>query len=398
MKLEEKALLKIISRALFGVDVNIPQAINYELFYKAAMEQAVPILVFDALSKAEKAEMPEPLYAVWQKQTMQLVMRNEQLLTEQKNVLERLKISGIPCVILKGSSTAINYPNPSLRIMGDIDILTTPELQKTAVSVLQAIGFGQPLDSNHHCHLSIQKGNFFVEMHNEPNGLHLVYDENIKAQFRSFFATAIKFSHFENDIPILAVEHQAVVLLLHKLEHFLNGELGLRQLCDWACFVEKHFTPSRFDALRDKLSQLGILEFCGVITRVCCDYLGLPTVKAPWCMQYDTELSREVIENILSGGSFGRKDSMYGQRYFVDAQSKNRISSLFKMVKLACYHHWPICKKYKVLLIIAPIVIFTKYLKLRLKGERATINPIALYKRAGPRLKLYKSLKPFKGE
>ncbi len=395
MEQHEKALLSIIGRALFGAEIIVPPDTDFEALYKEAMAQAVPMLVFEHLGAEDKASLPPAALSVWQKQTMQLAIRNERLLAEQGEIIRLLRENGIPCAILKGSSAAASYPNPALRIMGDIDVLVSPENQQAAVRLLQQNGFGEVLEEEHHCHLTVKRNGFAAEIHNAPNGFQFIKDQSVSNALRRFFENALDSAEHFGEIPVLSAEHQAVVLLLHKLEHFLSGSLGLRQLCDWACFVDKSFSPELFGKLKPQLESFGMLEFCGVITRVCCEYLHLPYSRASWCTDYDKDLCAEVIEDILLSGNLGRKQQNYGERYFVDVDSAGRLSSFFYTLKTACYHHWSVCEKYKLLLCIAPFVIFAKYLKMRARGERQAIRPIELYKKAGPRRRLYKSLKPF---
>ncbi len=394
----EKTLLDLIGRALFSADVVIPEDIDYALLHKEAVAQAVQLLVFDALTEKEKAAMPQEILNVWRKQGLMTTVLGEQVLAQQSIVLKTLAEKNIPCAVLKGSSVAANYPNPTLRAVGDIDLLVPPDLQMAATEALQEIGYGEILEEEHHCHYTVKKGKIAVEIHSEPNGIQYATDSSVAASLRELFDKALENIDQKGDIPVLSVERQAVTLLLHKLEHFLGAGLGIRQLCDWACFVNKQLTPEAFDSIRPYLKRVGLLEFCGVITLACCEYLHMPTQAAPWCLEYDKTVCEEVIETIIGSGNFGNKEQNYGQRYFVNIDAKNRISSFFKVLKTACYHHFPQSERHKILLIIAPFVIFTKYLILRLKGERDAIKPIELYKQAGPKQKLYKSLKPFKKE
>ncbi len=400
MKQHEKVLLDILGRALFGASVSIPPDTDMTALYEEARVQAVPILAMEALSAEEKETVSEETRARWKKTLLAQSAYNIQLLYEQQAVLHLLRESGIPCAVLKGSSVACHYPIPTHRVMGDMDILVPPDRQMEAVRLLQTAGYGEILAEEHHCHYTIAKDKLTVEMHREPNGIHMVTDEAIAEKLHAFFADALADVTWVGDIPILATDRQAVVLLIHKLEHFLDGGLGLRQLCDWSCFVQARLTPDEWNSLRPFLAECGLLEFAGVITRACCDHLHLPTEAAPWCMEYDRELAGEVMEAIVENGNFGRKDGddAYGKRLFSDYESSNRLASLFRMLGKACRHHWPPCARHRIFMPVAPFVVGVKYLKMRMRGEHSAIHPVKLYRKAGPRQKLYQSLKPFQGE
>ncbi len=396
MNITEKTVLDLIGRALFGADVKLPENIDFKLLYDEANIQTVLPLVYSAMTVEERSLFSVDEKKKWDNLLFSMIMFNEQLWFEQEQVINALDKNNIPCVILKGSSCAMYYPEPSLRVMGDIDILVEPEAQMDAVRVLQGeLGYGEIIDKEHKRHYGISKGNVTVEVHNEPGGLSSNENEEVAIRVRALLSTAVKERIRYNNIYITSDLHHALVLILHKLNHFLSGGLGLRQLCDWALFVNAKFNEELWSVLKEKLEGFGLLTFTEVITRVCIDYLSLPENKAPWAV-CDPEFSKEVMEMILSEGNFGKKDKeRYGQRYFTDVNSKNRISSFFKVLGAACKHHWRACEKYPVLMPIAPFVIYAKYLKLRAQGKRHKLRPINLYKRAGTRQKLYRELKPF---
>ena len=62
----------------------------------------------------------------------------------QQKLLQLLDENHIDCVILKGSAAALSYPQPILRVMGDVDFLvrkvdyekTADLLEKTAINLL----------------------------------------------------------------------------------------------------------------------------------------------------------------------------------------------------------------------------------------------------------------------
>ncbi len=400
MKPHEVALLDIIGRALFGASVSLLPDTDMSALGKEVCDQTVPILVLQALTAEERRRMDPATADSWTKKMLMHSGYNLQLLYEQEAVLTLLKEHNIPCAVLKGSSVACHYPDPTQRIMGDIDLLVPPDRQMETVRILQADGYGEILTEEHHCHYTVSKDRISVEVHREPNGIHIVTDKSIAARLHGYFTDALSDVYMIGGIPVLAVRHQAVVLLLHKLEHFLSGGLGLRQLCDWACFVKARFTPAEFEALRPFLTECGLLEFAGLITRVCCDWLHLPAEAAPWCMDFDRELACDVMEAIIENGNFGQKEKSdsYGRRFFVDHGSSNRVTSVFCVVGRTCRIHWPVCDRHKILMLIAPFVVGMKYLRLRMRGERPAFHPVKQYRKAGSRQRLYRSLKPFQGE
>ncbi|MCC8150210.1 MAG: nucleotidyltransferase family protein [Lachnospiraceae bacterium] len=392
----ENLILQLTSRALFNTPVDFnPATTEWSNIYKEALSQALTLLIWDTLTDKERMSVPENIAAIWEQNAMIHVMNNEQLLYGQVEIFKLLDDVNIPAVIMKGSSSAVNYPNPSLRIMGDIDLLVAPEQQKKTVELLQANGYGEANGEDFSTHISVSKDRITVEIHKEPSGLGINEDKVIKKKLEEFFSDALEKRQRIGGLPFLSDEHQALVLILHKLKHFLHNELGLRQLCDWAVFVDKKLDDKMWEELRPRLEEFGLLTFTGIMTRACVDYLGLPEEKAPWNKDFDKELTDEVVEQILESGNFGSKAGTYGILYFTDVNSSNRLTSFVKTIFDRCKYHWPVCAKHPILMPVAPFVAYAKYLKLRKEGKRAEIKPFSLYRKAGAKQKLYKELKPF---
>ena len=391
----ENAVLRLIGRALFGHAVTLDSDTDLNAVLCEAKDQSMLATVYCSLTEEELSRISPADQQKWRMTFFKFVAKSQQLLYEQANVISLLEKNGTRFALLKGSSCAANYPDPSLRAMGDVDILVAPDEQRAVVELLQADGYSEVVEEDHHCHLTVRKERVSVEVHREPNGLFINEDDALRERIDAFFADALDRVQMENGYPALSDRHQAVVLILHKLEHFLAGGLGLRQLCDWAMFVQKRMTAELWGELEPLLESFGLLTFTLMVTRACIDHLGLPTEDAPWADSADKELSDKVMEHIIKSGNFGVKDKAYGEKFFVDSHSKSRISSLFKTVGASCRTHWPVCARHPILMPVAPFVVYARYLKLRREGKRDKFRPVQLYQRAGSRQQLYRDLKPF---
>ncbi len=390
----EKTILSLLARALFGVEKPLEEPVEWEKVCKEAKVHAVLPLVYQALTKQERAQMPQGLETEWKKTLYQRILINEQILYEQTQILQTLRENDIRGIILKGQSAAFHYPDPSQRVLGDIDLLVEiPELDRVS-NFLREDDYEEYKDGD--LHRSFQKGVTVVEVHKKPITLDFNENPNIEESVRAFFTDIFDKRIDVNGTPVPSYSHQAIILLMHKLTHFLSGELGLRQLCDWAVFVKEQLNETLWATLSPLLDEFGIKTFTLVVTKVCIDYLGLPRECAPWAEESDPTLAKDVIELIIESGNFGRKaGNTYGQRLFVDAHSKNRVASFFKVLGSACRKHWKPCERHPILMPIAPFVVYFKYLKMRKQGKRKKLRLSAMYQRAGTRQKLYQELQPF---
>ena len=311
-------------------------------------------------------------------------------------ILSLLAAENLPCVILKGSSSAMNYPKPELRCSGDIDLYFSPDEINRAQALLTAQGYvlSEGNDSTGG-HRAMHRGPFIVELHHAPSGLP---DSPVGDAIRAYFLGAERIPMLVNGLPTLPADRRAVLLLAHKLEHVMTSGLGLRQLCDWAVFVAKELSPQLWTELSPTLSRFGLFYFCRIVTRTCVEYLGLPAERAAWCMDASAETSRALMEDMLSSGNFGHKENRYGQRLFTNIEAKGRISSFFRTGIAVCREHWPVCERYPLLLPIAPAVLLARYRRQRKDGLRPALRPVIVYQGAAARQKLYKELRPFVAE
>lgn len=75
----------------------------------------------------------------------QNVAANEVRYRELKQIIAALDTAGIPAVVLKGAALALTiYPDPSLRIMGDLDLLVRREHVAGALAALARLGYSKP--------------------------------------------------------------------------------------------------------------------------------------------------------------------------------------------------------------------------------------------------------------
>ena len=72
------------------------------------------------------------------------------LMTAQDRVLEAFDKAGIPVAVLKGAAAAANYPQPSSRSLGDIDLIVLPDDFDRAFSLMERQGWKNdvPLELN----------------------------------------------------------------------------------------------------------------------------------------------------------------------------------------------------------------------------------------------------------
>jgi len=242
-------------------------------------------------------------------------------------------------MLLKGYGLSLNYPYPSFRPVGDIDIfLFKEESQDGAVgadgsssdprpvwqraddmvaSVLQAT-----IDPSHDHHTIFHVEGITVENHYDFTVL-THHKSNLPLE-RTLKELALDHSHQtyigDQKIYLPSPQLNALFLLRHTAGHFAAYGLRLRQVLDWAFFIKSMADPQSSDAvsagskkegnimdlptlwqwLIPQAQQYGLDRFLAILNQVCVENLGFDKGLFP-SLPYDKKMKDRVLQSILKG-------------------------------------------------------------------------------------------------
>lgn len=91
----------------------------------------------------------------------------------------------------------------------------------------------------------------------------------------------------------------ALFLLKHLMMHFASGEITMRQLLDWAFFVERHSTEIDWEWLNETIEYFGMTGAYAIFNAICIDHLGFDSGLFP-SISYDQDMKNRVLGEILS--------------------------------------------------------------------------------------------------
>ena len=281
-----------------------------------------------------------------------------------------------PFVILKGMAAASYYPKPRGRSLGDIDFLIDPSHREEIEELLSKNGY-KNWDRDHICHVVFKKGNAHLEMHFEIAGI--PYGK-AGERVREFMSDALKnplTAEFDGwSFPVPNDIYHGLIILLHMQHHMLGEGLGLRHICDWACYLQKTENKPFWSELLNLFEEIGILTYAKVISKISSMYFHINCPK--WAEDADEVLCRDVMEDILTGGNFGRKDStraksgMMISEHGKSGTSRGKLANLFWTLHHSTPSIFPIVKKCPLLYPFLDCYRAFLYLVKTAKGERAS--------------------------
>ena len=226
---------------------------------------------------------------------------------------------GFKMMVLKGFACALDWPKPEHRPSGDIDIWLFGQ-QKEADAVLSHTDITDntekdacssksdknlyrrqiEIDNSHHHHTVFDWCGFSVENHYDFVN---VYAHKSSAELEKVFKElGTDDSHsvevLGEEVYVPSSNLHALFLIRHMVSHFAAAEITLRQVLDWAFFVEKHTKEVDWNWLVNLLDKYHMKDFFNLINAICVEDLGFPIGIFPE-VRFVPELKERVLEDIL---------------------------------------------------------------------------------------------------
>ena len=205
---------------------------------------------------------------------------------------------GIRMMILKGYACSLDWTKPEHRPCGDIDIWLFGK-QKEADDLIRKEK-NIKIDTSHHHHTVFYWRDFIVENHYDFVN---IYSDSSSAKLEKVFKKlGMDDTHsvdvYGERIYLPSANLHALFLIRHMVSHFAAAEITLRQVLDWAFFVEKHTKEVDWVWLDGMLDKFYMKEFVSCINAICVEDLGFPVDIFP-AAQFIPELKERVLEDIL---------------------------------------------------------------------------------------------------
>ena len=134
-------LLQVISAALFGENAPDVEADLLMPLVNESKAQAVYPLAFSVLERQLQEKLSLEQYADYNEEFFRYAIAGTQNFAEHGELHELMTANKLPYVAMKGLASAMYYPEPKLRSMGDVDFLVAKENVSQAGKLLESIGF-----------------------------------------------------------------------------------------------------------------------------------------------------------------------------------------------------------------------------------------------------------------
>lgn len=323
-----KELLYIYGDAICGRKSILPESCDREKITEKAIEQNIlPLVYFNIFGE----ETNNKYYSL----VMQSLANNERRMFFLGKLSKELTEAGIEHCVLKGSSLAVLYPMPELRISGDVDMLINPADEKKVMKFMEERNFivadrdgnAQNFTAKHH------KAGLF-EIH-----VKLFDSEFDKYVLKNKFKVQEPFASMINPdgtkLNILGKNDGLYFAASHMIKHFVKDGLGLRQISDWLLYVQKYGDAVDMAGFNSVIEELGFEKFINAIYTIGNRYFGMNFE----CVEESPE---DILSDMDEGGSFGHSDKDRAKykakllhRLYGKSDSEIRKNTFQKLLKIA---------------------------------------------------------------
>lgn len=347
-----KILLDLLANSLFNANLEIDceQATLKEI-YDEAKAQTVVAFAFDALPK-RFCEIDPTGYKKWQLIAFKSAQINIKQVQSNATLERMFKTAGIPICTIKGFASNYYYPKKHLRQMGDIDFIVPDNMLDEGKALLSENGF-RCFDEEeiHDFHIGYSKNGDVYEMH---KGITSFLDENgfIERYISDIFKHTQEVDYDGATLTIPDKFSHGLIMLLHMHRHMVDGGgVGLRHLCDWAVFVDSIANDEWIEIFQKKLTSIKLWRFAQALSKTSSVFLKIN--EKSWFSEISEELATQLLDDMIIGGNFGKKDNERYQEvaYLTQTEKdKNILVKYFKSYVKKVGLWKPFYKKHKWLL------------------------------------------------
>ena len=270
------------------------------LEYLAAKQGLSAVMVDGIELLPEDQRPPKPVLLQWIGETLQgYECRYKLYKRALAELAEFYNKHGFKMMVLKGFACSLNWPKPEHRPCGDIDIWLFGQ-QKEADAAL-AHEKGIQIDLDHHIHTVFIWKDFTVENHFDFVN---VYDYRSSRKIESIFKQLGKDDSYSVEIYGEKVYFpspnlHALFLIRHAVTHFASASINMRQVLDWAFFVEKHTKEIDWVWLIGLLEKYHMKDFFNCLNAICVEDLGFSVALFP-IAQFEPCIKERILQDILS--------------------------------------------------------------------------------------------------
>ena len=306
--LAEKDFILQLIRLGIGHDspegLSIPEQVNWKSIKSFSRKHGLAAIIsdgIDILVENNPESMPPESFMTWLAEEVlkHYDCRYEFYKRSLADLASFYQQHGFKMMVLKGYVCSLDWPVPSHRPCGDMDIWLFGKY-KEADRVLEKEK-GIKVDKSRHHHTVFSWRSYVVENHFDFLNLHH-HKSNVELE-KTLKELGQDDSHtldiYGQKVYIPSTDLHALFLIRHASTHFAAREMSLRVLLDWGFFVKAHTHEIDWQWLESVIDRFGMNVIYRAFNAVCVEDFGFDASIFP-AIQCDQDIRERVINEIVS--------------------------------------------------------------------------------------------------
>lgn len=318
------AFLALLRAGLWEHDVRLQiyTSLDFSEIYRLAEEQSVLGTIAAGIEHVVDVKIPQGVALTFVGNALQLEQRNTAMNSFLVILFDSLKREGIYSLLVKGQGIAQCYERPLWRASGDVDLLLSANDYDKAKRFLdnKADSFKEgSIKDLINLHREYIIDGWMVELHGTLNtSLSNRIDRVVDSvKDRIFFGGEARvWQNGEAAVYLPSPSIDVILVFTHILQHFFNGGVGLRQLCDLSRLLWTYRDTIDKSFIKAQLKDMGLMTEWRGFGCLMVNYLGLPEEAMPFYDESYKSRAKRILSYILEVGNFGHnKDTEYQSKY-----------------------------------------------------------------------------------
>lgn len=296
----KEAFFSIVRLGIGHYGSALAHNVDWTIIETLAAEQGLSAVVVDGVERLPlEKRPPKQVLLQWIGESLQgYEYRYELYRRALAEMAAFYNAHGYKMMVLKGYACSLDWPKPEHRPCGDIDIWQFGKQKET--DSLLAKEKRIKIDNSHHHHTVFNWRDFTVENHYDF--VNVYAHKSSKELEKVLKELGQDDTHYVEEynekIYLPSPNLHALFLIKHMVSHFAAANITLRQVLDWAFFVEKHTKEIDWAWLVKLLEQYNMKDFYCCLNVICVEDLGFEINIFP-SVQFSPRLKDMVLTDIL---------------------------------------------------------------------------------------------------
>ncbi len=340
------------------------KTMDWDGLMRFAEKQSIVGVIFHGINKLD-ANDPRPerrKIIEWLSYYNAIKAENERVNRDSALLTYMLyKKGGMKSCVLKGQGNAMMYPDPFMRMSGDVDLWTDKEDMEMLTFVKKTVP--EAGIEYHHVDFPVLE-HTPAEIHMMPSFMgNLFYEYRLRKYFRKVrqeqFKNFVVLPENAGRICVPTDSFNRVFQMSHMMHHFFFEGLGLRQMIDYYYLLKRGCSEEQKEEDMKTIKWLSMRKFTQGMMWIMHEVLGLE--EDLLLTKPNEKIGRLLLSEALEGGNFGHHETRYAfkgrtvyTQYFVEIWRNLHFAWIFPSEALFgrplarwwhMYYKWRIRKK-----------------------------------------------------